>query len=452
MSADERGDTGPSEADADSVSFPQIARLELDELLLQLIDRAQEVLTTQGRLRGLLAATRSIASDLSLPVVLRSITEAACKLVGAQYGALGVIGAEGQLVEFITVGANDQLIERIGHLPRGHGILGLLMADPEQLGLRDLDAHAASVGFSAGHPPMRSFVGVPIRVRDRVFGNLYLTEKQGGDDFSAEDEELLRALAAAAGVAIDNAHLYQTAKRRQRWLEASADVARDLASGLGDSLGGVAARARAAADADLSVVLVPHEEDPASLRVAAASGAAADVLRDRLVPRDASLAGQALAENRDLVFDDARSTGRAFGSPEVPAGPAVIVRVPAAENSRTALLCLTRWSGSRRFDAEERDLIVMFADQAGLAIQLAQAQEARRQLAVLEDRDRIAHALHEQVVRDLFGVELALDSLTGRLKDPASRHEVAELNKVIDATIRATRDSVYRLRRNDATS
>ena len=216
--------------------FPQIARLELDELLSQLVDRAQDVMASQSRLRGLLDATRAVASDLSLPVLLRRIAAVARELVGARYAALGVLDDRGDgLAELITVGMDEATVAGIGRLPRGAGILGLIIDDPRPLRLTDLGSHPLSVGFPAGHPPMTSFLGVPVRVRDRVYGNLYLTEKANGSPFSSEDEELLGALAAAAGVAIDNARLYLAAQRRQRWLEALTEISDGLLAGEGSA-------------------------------------------------------------------------------------------------------------------------------------------------------------------------------------------------------------------------
>jgi len=209
------GSTRPA---SPAATFPQIARLELGDQLEQLVDRAQDVLNSQDRLIGLLAATRTIAADLSLPVLLRRIVEAGCELVGARFGALAVVRPDNQPTELITVGVDQQTVARIGHLPHGVGILGRLITDPRPLRLEELGSHPDFVGFPAGHPPMSSFLGVSIRVRDKVFGSLYLTEKTPVGAFSAEDEELLGALAAAAGVAIENARLYEAAQRRQRWL------------------------------------------------------------------------------------------------------------------------------------------------------------------------------------------------------------------------------------------
>jgi signal transduction histidine kinase len=161
------------------------------------------------RLRALVAAVLGISADLSLPHVLRNIVNSAVEVIGARYGALGVLSERGDgLAEFVAVGIPPEQIEAIGHHPEGHGILGLLILDPRPLRLPDLTRHPDSFGFPAHHPPMRSFLGVPIRLRDQVYGNLYLTEKEDAGEFSAEDEGLAVALAGAAGIAIENARLH----------------------------------------------------------------------------------------------------------------------------------------------------------------------------------------------------------------------------------------------------
>ncbi|HVQ17993.1 MAG TPA: GAF domain-containing protein, partial [Actinomycetes bacterium] len=169
----------------------------------------------------LLDSFMSVAAGLDLPTTLQRIVQVATELVDAGYGALGVLGSDGRISEFIVEGVEPATIRAIGDFPTGHGILGLLIRHPEPLRLANLGDHPDSVGFPPGHPTMRSFVGVPIRARSAVFGNLYLTEKKGGRSFTAEDEQLLVALAAAAGVAIENARLYTQVERRGRWLRAA---------------------------------------------------------------------------------------------------------------------------------------------------------------------------------------------------------------------------------------
>ena len=193
----------PGDDGASPFEGPQ---LELDQLLAQLVDRAQDVLAEQNRLRVLLRANRLIVRDLALPALLRRIVAAACELVDARYGALGVLSPTGGLAEFVTVGIDEETAARIGHLPEGKGLLGALIDDPRPIRLRRIDSDPRSIGFPEHHPPMSSFLGVPVRVRAEVFGNLYLT-RDDDREFTEEDEELVASLAATAGVAIENALL-----------------------------------------------------------------------------------------------------------------------------------------------------------------------------------------------------------------------------------------------------
>ncbi|WP_432492619.1 sensor histidine kinase [Kineococcus gypseus] len=442
----------------DAIAFPQIARLELDELLEQLVERAQDVLQTQSRLRGLLEATRAVSAEVSLPVLLRRITEVACRLVGARYGALGVIGGDGTLAQFLAVGVDEGTAAAIGRLPRGAGLLGQLITHPEPLRLVDLTQHPASAGFPSGHPPMRGFLGVPVRVRERVFGNLYLADKVGGDgrssEFSADDEELLVALASAAGVAIDNARLYDVAQRRQRWLEASAAIVRELLSAAVDPFALICRRARELAGADLAVVLLagpagPDGPDGGDLEVVAADGQGAAALLGTTVPRERSLSGLALSEDRDLLVEDGAAGGRAHAAPGVPLGPGVLVRVPRAGGDRAGVLSLTRRPGSTPFDAADQAMVADFAGHVGLALELRLAQEARRQLLLVDDRQRIARELHDDVIQRLFAVGLTLSARAARERDPQERDALVDTVEELDGTIRALRTAIFELRRRD---
>jgi signal transduction histidine kinase len=446
------------DAAGQDITFPQIARLELDDLLEQLVERAQDVLNTQSRLRGLLAATRAISADLSLPKLLRRITQSACDLVGARYGALGVVGPDQQLTEFITVGVRDSTVAEIGHLPKGRGILGSVIFDPVPLRLQELGKHPQSVGFPAGHPPMGSFLGVPIHVGDQIFGNLYLTEKTPGSAFTAEDEELVSALAAAAGIAIDNARLYEAERRRQLWLTASAEITRELLAGASDPLPLIAARARQVANADLATILVPLAEAPGMLLAAAADGIGADTLSGRLIPRDQSLAGRALAENRDLVMDDTQAelddagiAHRSFPLRRGPDGPVLLVRIQGAADGKAGVLSLSRQHGGHGFDRDEQEMVAGFADQAGVALELAQAQAARRRLSLFEDRDRIARDLHDHVIQRLFAAGLGLSALASRSGEPEVRYRLEACTEQLDAAIRAIRQSIFELHRTQET-
>ena len=227
MASDEREHVAERRTEADFSDGP---RLELDQLLAQLINRAEDVIATQSRLRGLLSANRMIIGELDLPSVLHHIVEAACELVNARYGALGMLSPVGGLQEFVHVGIDESTAAQIGPLPSGKGLLGAVIDEAQAIRLRVMSDDIRSVGFPPNHPPMSSFLGVPVRVRDEVFGNLYLTEARGGE-FSAEDEELVMALAATAGIAIENARLFEEAQRRQGWLHASMQITRHRRAG-----------------------------------------------------------------------------------------------------------------------------------------------------------------------------------------------------------------------------
>jgi signal transduction histidine kinase len=428
-----------------SMTFPQVARLELDELLAQLVDRAQEVMNTQGRLRGLLAATQAISSDLSLPVLLRRIVESACDLVGAQYGALGVIG-RGGLQQFITVGVSQDVADTIGHRPQGRGLLGLLIAEPHALRLADLHEHPASVGFPVGHPPMRSFLGAPVRVRGKAYGNIYLAEKLDGAPFSSDDEELLVTLAAAAGVAIDNARLFEASQQRQRWLEAAAELSGRVLSGADAPLDRIAEAARRVGDADLATVLVPIPGDPTSLRVAAAEGVGAVEIVGQQVPRSQSLAGLALSEGRDIVADEEEVRARTWLPEVMPHGPALAVRLSAGGHARIGVLTLRRGENRDEFSATELEMAAAFAGYASLAVQLNESDRQSRRLLLLEDRERIARDLHDLVIQRLFAAGLSAQGLAMRSPDDETATRLGKLTDDLDETVRIIRGAIFELR------
>jgi len=296
------------EAGGDSAAFGVPAdgpRLELDQLLSQLVDRAQDVMAAQNRLRGLLCANRAVIGDLALSTVLRRIVEAACELVNAPYGALGVIRPDGEgLEEFIHVGMDQEIVDAVGHLPEGKGLLGALIEDPRPIRLRDIRDDIRSVGFPDSHPPMRGFLGVPIRVRDEIFGNLYLASLTEGD-FSAEDVELVTSLAATAGVAIANARLYEEAKRRQVWLEASTDVMGQLLTiQSDDALRLVAQSVADLADADIVTVVLPTGGKD-ELQVAVAVGPEADKSTDLTYPIGNTVSELVFESGNPVVVGDA---------------------------------------------------------------------------------------------------------------------------------------------------
>ncbi|MFD4605921.1 GAF domain-containing protein, partial [Streptomyces sp. NPDC058464] len=314
--------------EAARVRLPQ---LRLDELLEELQARLDAARGTRDRVHSLLEAVLSVGRELDLEQALRSIVEAAAVLVDAEYGALGVIGPDGRrLSAFHTVGVTEEEIARIGPFPEGHGILGELIRHPEPLRLTKLSGHPASYGFPPNHPPMNTFLGVPIRVRDQVFGNLYLTEKRGGGQFDEEDVSVTSTLAVAAGVAIDNARLYEESRLRERWLRASAEISHSLMSGSAsaEALGLIAEQAREITGSALAAVATPMA-DTDSLTVEVAVGMDADAHRGLVLGVDRTLMGLAFAEGAAVTSVDVTEDERV--TPEPPRfgglGPAVAIPI-----------------------------------------------------------------------------------------------------------------------------
>ena len=432
--------------DSGRLVFPDAPRLELDELLTQIIVRAEEVLATQGRLRGLLAANRTITADLTLPTVLRRIVEAGCQLVRARYGALGVVAPDGGLAEFVHVGLDERTVGRIGHLPEGKGLLGALIDDPRTIRLRSIEDDPRSVGFPPHHPPMTSFLGVPVLVRGKVFGNLYLTERIDGGEFTADDEELVAALAATAGVAIENARLYEQSQRRQDWLQASAKITRQLLSAEGEEpLQLIAREARQIADADVVTVVLPTESRE-RMMVEVAAGRAADELTGMSYPIEHTLTGLALSSGHPVLVGDADDSDYDSHLSEVlPVGPVMVLPLVGTVDTRGALV-IARLRGRNRFDDADLDMATTFANHAAVALELADGRENQQRMILLEDRDRIARDLHDHVIQRLFAAGLAVESVAAR---PGSDETSLRLRRVVtelDETIRQIRTSIFQLR------
>ena len=435
--------------------FPDVPRLALDELLEQLMARAQEVVNTQGRLRGLLRANQMIGSDLALPVVLRRVVEAARELIGARYAALGVIAPDGHLSEFVHVGMPDEDVARIGHLPQGKGLLGALIDDPAPIRLDRLGDDDRSSGFPPGHPPMDTFLGVPIRVRDEVFGNLYLTGSTRGA-FTAEDEELAKALAATAGGAIDNARHYATARSRQQWLQATAAITRQMLNPeqvpsprRGDYSRPLQLIAELSADlaaADLVTVVLPRQGSP-DLWVEIAVGNSAPAVADiRRVPIAGSLSGRVfttgeplrVATPHELEGTSPASTG------ELDVGPMMIVPLTGSQGT-LGVLTAARRTGRPAFTADEVDMAAGFAAQASVAIELAEARSEQSRAAMLDERDRIAADLHDHVIQRLFATGLGLQSVAGLAGPGRVADRIHQAIVELDDTISQIRTSIFQL-------
>ncbi|QFZ22935.1 GAF domain-containing protein [Saccharothrix syringae] len=383
----------------------------LDGLLRELTDRTAEVIFSQERLHRLLAAVVSLASDLSLPDVLRRIVESSCDLIGARYGALAVVGPNRQLLEF-THGEGHQ---------------------------HDGPRPGAQVpGETAFDPSGPGFLGVPVHVRGEVFGNLYLSDKEDGADFTRADHEVVLAVAAAAGIAIENARLYEQSRQREVWLRAANEVTNALLTGSPDrdALRLVAVRARLAADGQAAVLVLPD-------------------LQGELVARvlDGDLRGVDAVSECAEVFDTGRArvfdTGRAGVLDALPGhtgrgGPAVAV--PLAAGERVLGVLLVARAGDRHgFDASDVALVESFARQAALILEFTRATGAARRLAVLEDRDRIARDLHDLVVQRLFGLGLGLQGLNGLVEQPLVARRLADFVTEVDQTIREIRRTIFSL-------
>ena len=424
----------------DVLGFPDVPRLELDDLLAQLVDRAGDVQATQGRLRGLLRANALVAGDLSLPVVLRRIVVAARDLLGARYAALGVIGRDGGLEQFVHAGMDGGLVARIGEPPRGRGILGLLTSEPVPIRLADLSAHPAA-GFPPGHPPMGSFLGVPVRIGEEVFGNLYLTERCAGGEFTAEDEELAIALAAAAGAAIANARRYAESEQRRRWLDASGELLPLLLSGQAEQpYTLIAQHAAAAAGADFAALAVPRE--PGQVIVAGVSGPLAAGLMNQTAPLAGSLAGQAISTGKPALVTGSRLQAAAAALGAV-TGPLIVVPLAAGEQVRAALL-LGRAAARPGFTERDLDMAASFAGHAAVAMELVQARADQIMLARVADHDRIAGDLHNHVIQELFALGMSLQSQAAR-SDPATAERFNGYTDTLNEVIRKIRTSIFGL-------
>jgi signal transduction histidine kinase len=426
-------------------TFPDASRGELDLALDNLVERARDVLKIQGRLRSLLKANQAIIEHLDLPVVLERIVAAAVELVGAKYGALGVVAADGSLEQFINVGMTPEEIAIIGHLPEGHGLLGALIEDPHPIRLEQLSDDSRSVGFPAGHPPMGAFLGVPVRVRDEVYGNLYLSN-QDTRAFSAEDEQLVIALAATAGIAIENARLFAETRRRQAWSAASAEFTANLLSPEnGNAIGSLVGRILELSEADVVWVLLPGASS-AELVVDTASGLDEEAMEGSSIAVGDSPAltvfdsGQPRELDEDVDLRLSLSDGRELG-------PAMAVPLMTAGLVQGVLL-VARLRGGARFSESDLEMAADFASQASVAMELEAARADRQRMVVLEDRGRIARDLHDHVIQQLFGTGLELQSIAGGVPAGPVSDRILQSVTNLDASISQIRTIIFALSGN----
>jgi len=434
--------------DASEVPSGLMPQFRLDELLAEVQVRLQALVETRDRMHRLLEAVVAIGSGLELGAMLRRVVEAAVELADAEYGALGVIGPDQQLTEFIPVGLTPSEIRGIHHWPEGHGLLGLLIKEPLPLRLADIGTHAESSGFPDGHPGMRSFLGVPVRVRDRVFGNLYLTEKRGGGEFTEDDEALVTALGAAAGVAVENARLYDEARRQQGWQRASVDIATQLLSGAspGTALAALTRQALELADADLVTVALPDEQRR-RLTIEYAEGDGAADARGLVLPVAGSLSGLVLATGEPLVTTDFAEDERAFVIARAAGAHlehAIIFPLGAPGDVR-GILAIARRRGALPFPPRATDVMASFAAQAGVALELAGRRAAAERLSVYEDRDRIARDLHDLVIQRLYATGMSLEGTMPMVNRPEVADRITNAVDAMDETIKVIRTTIFAL-------
>ncbi|MFE0785032.1 GAF domain-containing sensor histidine kinase [Streptomyces mutabilis] len=402
-----------------------------------------------ARVPKLLDAMRSVGSGLELHSTLNRICETAADLANARYAAIGVVDEDGYgLAEFVHHGVDGPTARRIGHLPDGHkGLLGALIRDPEPIRLTDLAEDPRSCGFPRHHPPMRSFLGVPIRVQGEIFGNLYLSEKLAGEPFDDYDLAMVRVLATEAGIAIGNARLYEAAQQRERWIDGSVAVTTALLSGgdMDEALQVVAEQARRLSGARAGIVLLPA--DGGGLEIVAVAAQHSTNALGTVIPPDNGIVAE-LLEGRPMFVDDAATDPRMDDGPVRGYGPVMLL--PLCRDGRVlGGLVMPRARGARPYTRTERALGDRFASQAALALMMADAQRDRERLAVYEDRDRIARDLHDLVIQRLFATGMMLESAQRKELLPEVRDGVGGAVDELDVTIQEIRSAIFALRQPD---
>ncbi|MEU0490844.1 GAF domain-containing protein [Nocardiopsis sp. NPDC006139] len=427
--------------------LPQSPRLFPDSLedLLTDVPGLRHGMSDQARTRSLLQAVLTIGGDLDLATVLRRLTEMAAQLVGARYAGLGVVDEDGGFSEFIPVGVTREQAERISRFPHGKGVLSAPLFGRTALRLADLRDHPDFGGFPEGHPQMTTFLGVPIQVRDEVFGNLYLTEKSDGGEFDEEDEAVVTALATAAGVAIENARLYEEARLRERWLAASTEITTRLLSGAtaDDVLAYLAGQAREIGGADTAVVLLPDPRARGHLFAEIADGPVAQEILGTPVEIHDSVCGQVYESGEPMGIPD-------LGQANCPMlthrgyGPGLLVPLGTPGNTRGVLL-LGKLSERAPFPSAIRRMLHSFSVQAGIALELAEARHDTERLVVLEERDRIAKDLHDVVIQRLFASAMTLMSTMRLIPSQEAAERVQRTIDELDSTIREIRSTIFAL-------
>ncbi|MFE5868356.1 GAF domain-containing sensor histidine kinase [Streptomyces roseifaciens] len=403
-----------------------------------------------ARVPQLLEAMRSVGTGLELHTTLDRIARTAAELADARYAAIGIIDSTGEgLADFITYGVTKEQHERIGALPDGHhGLLGALIHQPAPVMLTDLSSDPRSAGFPPGHPPMRTFLGVPIRVGAEIFGNLYLTEKLGGREFSLADLNMVKILATEAGIAIGNARVHEEERQRMRWIDGSVAVTTALLSrgDAEDALSVVAEQARRLADSAAGIVLLP--DDDGGLEMVAVSADDPAGLLGTVMPAHSPVVADLLA-GEPVFVDDSATDPRMITGVAPRFGPSMLLPLKSGDRV-LGTLATPRARGARKFTPAERTLAAQFAAQAALALVMAEAQRDRERLAVFEDRDRIARDLHDLVIQRLFATGLMLESAQRNAVVPDVKLKVGQAVDELDVTIQEIRTAIFALQQGPA--
>ena len=405
------------------------------------------------RLRTLVETGIAISSELSLDAVLERITAAAARVTGAEYAALGVIDPAGTALErFVTHGIDAETQASIGELPRGLGILGVLIRDARPLRLHDLGENSESVGFPPDHPPMRTFLGVPIMLRGVAYGNLYLTEKRGGGDFTDEDQELVTLLAAQAAVAVENARLYESSTKWSRQLESLNEIGGALVSELElpRLLALIARRLRDLIGARLVTIALPAGDD-LRLEAADANEGAGSLIGTRL-PRHASKTGRVLergnSERVDSLLEDPevdQDSVRLFGARTGLYVPLMLRDVPIG-----VLVAHDKLGRDQRFNSSDLRLAEQFADRAAIAVDLSRrvARDALRRIVRGQEleRRRLARELHDETGQALTSILLGLRAVEDAGNSDDLREAASDLRELVVATLQDVRRLAVQLR------
>jgi len=413
--------------------------------------RRSTISSTQPQLRRLLEANRLAVEHLDLTMALRQIIEAAVELVGSAYGAIGVLGHNGKLDQFIHTGMDAATVAGIGPTPKGLGLLGALIADPRPVRLAVMSDDERSVGVPANHPPISSFLGVPLEVRDEIYGHLYLADPRVGA-FSPEDQVLVEALATTAGVAIAHARLFEESTRREQWTAATTQITHELLTNDEvDALQLVADRVLDLAGANLVAVILTHgaQEPFNELTVDRAAGRGAVEVLESIVAAGDTLVRRCLLTQRPQLVETLGANPKTHALPPRTLGPAMAVPLPAEAGVRGSLFVL-RDVGAPQFTEFDLDVAASLAGHAALALDRADARVARAHLRTIEDRDRIARDLHDHVVQRLFAAGLNIQSVCGALGPGASADRLSAQVDEIDATIRQIRTTIFALNATQA--